>query len=500
MTLYFISRHPGARAWARRQGIRAVFLDHLANPAQIRPGDEVLGMLPIRLAAAIRERGAKYFHLDLDLPPSHRGEELSPEQMADDGATLTSYDVHAGPSWDPNPRISRYDQRSGAMMPPERNKNVTTHLHFRRRIRFSILFGCAASLFALAGAAAYEGLKPLVATIGEWFSSAPHGAVHDPWIPVGPVNLALALLISIVGLIPTYRAYTEFRVRFRYDITRHSLQPAAADILILPVSYPDRGAAGVALSRELPRFMREDHLHNVVSVLRGEPSIRWGHGHTAGPAGTRPALTDVVAPDFWAVSQASDHWFHAFAWQTGFQTVRRFLGGANEATHLRFIHLIPSAGTKDFAEKYYSEMLRALLAPRDDTRFQPEPTIIVHDPVEYTDFRDVQSTLNKIVEDGVDIIRNKNQYHPEANRRHWWVRCPLAIVRKLMLGDAPTAPVVVIDVTGGTASFSAVAALQAAGTEGILYSHVVSADAQNPTAGMEVRIYGVDAVAFKGDV
>ena len=73
MTTWFVTRHPGAIEWAARQGLR---IDrHVAHldPASIAPGDTVIGILPVNLAARVCERGARYFNLSLELPAEARG-------------------------------------------------------------------------------------------------------------------------------------------------------------------------------------------------------------------------------------------------------------------------------------------------------------------------------------------------------------------------------------------------------------------------------------------
>jgi CRISPR-associated protein Csx16 len=93
MTTFFVSRHPGAADWARGQGLaidRPVL--HL-DPAEVGPGDTVIGTLPVNLAAAVCARGACYLHLTLDLPPDWRGRELSAADMAACGARLEAYRV-----------------------------------------------------------------------------------------------------------------------------------------------------------------------------------------------------------------------------------------------------------------------------------------------------------------------------------------------------------------------------------------------------------------------
>ncbi|MDG4554107.1 MAG: CRISPR-associated protein Csx16 [Candidatus Competibacter sp.] len=100
MTTLFVSRHPGAREWAAEEGviIDAVVV-HL-DPDTIQPGDVVVGTLPIHLAARVCERGGRYLHLSLELPPDWRGRELSAADLRRCGARLEEYrviPVAAGP-------------------------------------------------------------------------------------------------------------------------------------------------------------------------------------------------------------------------------------------------------------------------------------------------------------------------------------------------------------------------------------------------------------------
>ena len=91
MTTWFISRHPGALEWARRRGLRVdQYVAHL-DPASVQPGDTVIGSLPVNLAAAVCERGARYLHLSLELPAHLRGQELSADQLDALGARVQAY-------------------------------------------------------------------------------------------------------------------------------------------------------------------------------------------------------------------------------------------------------------------------------------------------------------------------------------------------------------------------------------------------------------------------
>ena len=93
MTTYLVSRHRGAWAWAAEEGIPIdLVVEHL-DPEAIQPGDCVVGTLPINLAAAVCERGGRYFHLSLHLSRQSRGQELTPERMRTHGARLEEYRV-----------------------------------------------------------------------------------------------------------------------------------------------------------------------------------------------------------------------------------------------------------------------------------------------------------------------------------------------------------------------------------------------------------------------
>lgn len=95
MTTYFVTRHPGAIEWARRQGLTVDRQIAHLDPSQLNPGDTVIGTLPVHLAAEVCARGGHYLHLSLDLPPEVRGQELSADQLVAYGARLESYLIKA---------------------------------------------------------------------------------------------------------------------------------------------------------------------------------------------------------------------------------------------------------------------------------------------------------------------------------------------------------------------------------------------------------------------
>lgn len=93
MTVYFISRHPGALAWAREQRLAIdEVLMHL-DGALIGAGDTVIGTLPVGRAAEVCAAGASFISLSLELPSSARGRELSATELRRYGARLERYHI-----------------------------------------------------------------------------------------------------------------------------------------------------------------------------------------------------------------------------------------------------------------------------------------------------------------------------------------------------------------------------------------------------------------------
>ncbi|MBI3935960.1 MAG: CRISPR-associated protein Csx16 [Betaproteobacteria bacterium] len=91
MTVFFVSRHPGAVEWAERQGLQVDrWVAHL-DPADILPGDTVVGSLPVHLVADVCGRGARYLHLALYVPEHARGRELTADELECFGARLEPF-------------------------------------------------------------------------------------------------------------------------------------------------------------------------------------------------------------------------------------------------------------------------------------------------------------------------------------------------------------------------------------------------------------------------
>jgi putative CRISPR-associated protein (TIGR02620 family) len=104
MTTWFVTRHPGAIAWAQRQGIVAApsvdsdeRITDSITPAEVSLGDTVFGTLPVHLAAEICTRGGRYFHITMTVPGDRRGEELTPDDMDAFGATCREFIVIGSP-------------------------------------------------------------------------------------------------------------------------------------------------------------------------------------------------------------------------------------------------------------------------------------------------------------------------------------------------------------------------------------------------------------------
>lgn len=93
MTTYLITRHPGAIEWSTRQGLTVdKQIAHL-DPADIRPGDVVIGTLPVNLAAGVCAQGGRFFNLSLDVPPEARGRELSADDLERFGARIEEFAI-----------------------------------------------------------------------------------------------------------------------------------------------------------------------------------------------------------------------------------------------------------------------------------------------------------------------------------------------------------------------------------------------------------------------
>ena len=93
MSVYFVTRHPGAVEWAARRGLAVDRqVEHL-DVMDIKQGDVVIGSLPVNLAAEVCSRGGRYLHLSLELPVDLRGRELTADDMHALGARIEEFRV-----------------------------------------------------------------------------------------------------------------------------------------------------------------------------------------------------------------------------------------------------------------------------------------------------------------------------------------------------------------------------------------------------------------------
>ena len=83
-----VTRHAGLVAWLAERGITGRVISQ-ATPADVR-GKRVVGVLPLHLAA----EAAEVVTVDMPgLKPEQRGQDLTPAEMDEAGAALTTYVV-----------------------------------------------------------------------------------------------------------------------------------------------------------------------------------------------------------------------------------------------------------------------------------------------------------------------------------------------------------------------------------------------------------------------
>lgn len=90
---WFVSRHAGAIEWAKLHGLAIDRWARHLDPLDVIAGDTVIGTLPVNLAAAVCQRGARYIHLSLDMRPEWRGRELSMEELLEASPKLREHYV-----------------------------------------------------------------------------------------------------------------------------------------------------------------------------------------------------------------------------------------------------------------------------------------------------------------------------------------------------------------------------------------------------------------------
>jgi len=96
-TTWFVSRHPGAVEWARRQELAVDRWAAHLDPAEVCAGDTVIGSLPANLAAEVCEKGAAYLNLSLRVAEEDRGRELTADELARCQAKIEPYYIRKLP-------------------------------------------------------------------------------------------------------------------------------------------------------------------------------------------------------------------------------------------------------------------------------------------------------------------------------------------------------------------------------------------------------------------
>jgi len=88
ITTHLVTHYPAAVRWLQAQGFTGIKPVMHLDPADVRPGDKVVGVLPAHLAAAVCERGGRYFQLSIDMPLEFCDLELSADVLQRFGARL----------------------------------------------------------------------------------------------------------------------------------------------------------------------------------------------------------------------------------------------------------------------------------------------------------------------------------------------------------------------------------------------------------------------------
>ena len=81
MAVWFISRHQGAIDWIKQQPIQIDRFESHLDVNLIQAEDTIIGTLPIHLAAEVRQKGAKFYFLSVNVRPEQRGTELSAQEL-----------------------------------------------------------------------------------------------------------------------------------------------------------------------------------------------------------------------------------------------------------------------------------------------------------------------------------------------------------------------------------------------------------------------------------
>lgn len=93
MRTYIVSRHPGALRWLSSLGHDTSEVIAHMDEVQLKPGDLVIGTLPVHHVAEVNRQGARYLHICMQLPAWARGRELDVAEMTAFKAQLQEFRV-----------------------------------------------------------------------------------------------------------------------------------------------------------------------------------------------------------------------------------------------------------------------------------------------------------------------------------------------------------------------------------------------------------------------
>ena len=93
--LILLTRHPGAVQWLQRKLGNQSQLEIVAHLEHVtlKRNDRVYGIFPMHLAAHLCTLGVECWMIDVVIPATLRGVELSAEQLNQLGAELVRYEV-----------------------------------------------------------------------------------------------------------------------------------------------------------------------------------------------------------------------------------------------------------------------------------------------------------------------------------------------------------------------------------------------------------------------
>lgn len=240
MARYFVTRHPGAREWARARGLDAEMVEHL-DVERVRRGDVVMGTLPVHVAAEVCARGARFLHLSLDAPEGERGTEMTADAMAAAGAHLVAYDV-----------LRLDDPAPASPKPPsvaERIRRMLVRAGDRAWHVLTFLLGfTTVTLLVLTQGGMLELVGQAVTATVETDPAGRFVAMHWSDRAADPLGFALALFVfgALIAYIP-YR----LRHRLLSSVIRRSDDIPPKRVLIQGLSpLPDLDGADVECGGE----------------------------------------------------------------------------------------------------------------------------------------------------------------------------------------------------------------------------------------------------------